>query len=194
VSFGGQFTCRLTVEAHRLQARANAEEQRHETAVSCWHMAPTESDSHWRIYGRNDEGVAIRSTIGAMKRALDVDQERVVHIGEVEYIDFENGQIWLNSGFSPIVHKRREFAHDREVRAVAWERERKYGGQMLPPFGPSGIHVAVDVGALLQELVISPLAHQLFEDTVRDIINRLDVACAVRRSKLLDVPAYRVTP
>jgi hypothetical protein len=148
-------------------------------------MADGESDSHWRIYGHNEEGVAIVSTIGGLKKALEPYKDRSVKIGKVRYVDFENEGIPVENGFWPVVHKREAFIHDQEVRAVIWEEEPG------PPFGPRGINVPIDVGALLSEVVVSPMSKPGFENTVKQVVGRF-LLCKVRRSTLLEPPKYRI--
>ena len=164
------------------------EEQRRTLAVNCWHIATEESDSHWRIYGRSDEGIAIRSTVGRLKAAVDIYKDRAVNIGEVKYIDFAKETFPTNNGFWPVVYKRLAFRHDKELRAVVWEMEPG------PPFGDKGVYVVVDVTALIQEVVVTPLAAPSFLEPVREMVRRFGLSCEVKRSDLLDPPRYRVPP
>lgn len=185
-----QFSTEKTRESYLQQERQIRDafaKSRRTCAVSCWHMSDHESDTHWRIYGHSSESVAIRSTVGHLKRALDVYTDRSLKIGKVKYIDYETARIPTDNGFWPVVHKRLAFVHDREVRAVVWE------GEPGLPFGESGVHVAVDVPALVRELVVSPLAHDSFVETVRNVVGRFGGTFEVRRSKLLDRPTYRIS-
>jgi hypothetical protein len=176
------------VHKRKLALLRTFEEGRRTLGVSCWHMADGESDMHWRIYGRSDEGVAIRSTVGQMKMAFDSNRDRAVHIGEVRYVDFSKVQFPSNNGFWPIMHKRLAFQNDKELRAVVWES----GAE--GPFDKKGVHVAVDVPALIQEVVISPIADTSRVDTVCDIVRRFGHSFPIRRSTLLDPPSHRTTP
>ena len=153
--------------------------------MNCWHISTEESDSHWRIYGRSDEGIAIRSTVGRLKTALAGYKDRAVHIGEVKYIDFAKETFPTNNGFWPVVYKRLAFRHDQELRAVVWEME---PGR---PFDDKGVYVAVDVVALMQEVVVSPLGAPSFVEPVREMVRRFGLSCEVKRSDLLDPPRYR---
>jgi hypothetical protein len=184
------FNEKTRAELHQrlLAHRDNMEANRHTNAVSCWHMSGEESDSHWRIYGHSDEGVAIRSSVGHLKKALEMFKERSVFIGQVEY---GGDNIKIDSGFRPIVHKRSAFRHDQEVRAIVWEQESEPGGRPKPTFGEKGTYVDIDVGTLVQEVVVSPLAHMHFVETVTHVIRGLGLSCPVRRSTLLDPPTYR---
>jgi uncharacterized protein (DUF952 family) len=55
--------------------------------VNCWYISEFESDAMWRLYSQNDEGIAIRSTIGRLKKSLEKTTEQV-WIGKVHYIDY----------------------------------------------------------------------------------------------------------
>jgi hypothetical protein len=132
--------------------------------------------------------VAIRSTVGRLKEALEVYKEREVSIGEVEY---GKDIIEIDSMLRPIVHKRRAFRHDQEVRAIVWEMESEHGGKPKPPFGEKGVYVPVNVESLFQEVVVSPLGRPGFEETVREVTRAFGVSSPVNRSQLLDRPNYR---
>jgi hypothetical protein len=184
-----QFATDETKDDYRrqeLEIRESFAQSRRTCAVSCWHMADGESDTHWRIYGHSTEGVAIRSTVGHLKRAIDIYKERTIHIGEVNYVDYATARVPTNNGFWPIVHKRLAFQHDREVRAVAWEQEPG------PSWNEDGVRVPVDVDLLIQEAVVSPLAGKSFAETVAKVLRKLGISTSVRRSTLLDPPSYRL--
>jgi hypothetical protein len=162
-------------------------------AVSCWYLASTESDMHWYRYGGGSEGgVAIRSNIGRLVRALEPYRDRTVKVGTVKYIDFEKNRIPTDNGFRPVVHKQESFNHDREVRAVIWETESGSSGP-LPPFEKGGVHVSVDLSALIDEIVVSPHAPGWFAETVLRIFRHFGLTCAVRASTLLAPRANRAT-
>jgi hypothetical protein len=172
------------VHKRKLELLGTFEKGRRTLGVSCWHMAHDESDMHWRTYGRSDEGVAIRSSVGQLKAAFAPYRDRAVHIGEVTYVDFSKAKFPSNNGFWPIMHKRLAFQNDKELRAVVWE------GEPGLPFDDRGVHVAVDVPALIQEVVVSPLAHRSLVDAVGDVVGRFGLSFPVRRSTLLDPPSY----
>lgn len=62
-------------------------------AVSCWSMSDYESAAMWRLYLKSDEGIAIRSTSGRLKKALSYYPEEKLYLGEVRYIDYEKDHI-----------------------------------------------------------------------------------------------------
>jgi len=76
-------------------------------------MNTKESDLKWRAYaGAN--GVAIESTYGRLRSVLP----EWIFIHEVEYIDYERDRMINGHSLAPIFYKRKEFADERELRAV----------------------------------------------------------------------------
>ena len=56
------------------------------TAVNCWYQGAGESVAMWELYTKSECGVAIKSTVGDLMKALSVyDPE--VFIGSVKYED-----------------------------------------------------------------------------------------------------------
>jgi hypothetical protein len=55
-------------------------------AVHCWYQVPGESVAMWDLYTKSQYGVAIKTTVGDLKRALSV-YDKDVFIGIVEYRD-----------------------------------------------------------------------------------------------------------
>src|SRR5947207_3686476 len=47
-------------------------------AVNCWYMTDYESAAMWPLYAQGNEGVAIQSAVGRLKRAFDPSLENVV--------------------------------------------------------------------------------------------------------------------
>ena len=60
---------------------------REKVAISSWHTNEYESFAMWQIFTKNQEGLAIQSTIGKLKEALQPEKETKQYIGEVNYID-----------------------------------------------------------------------------------------------------------
>jgi hypothetical protein len=119
----------LAEESH--QAKANLSNffrqlPRH-IAINCWHLNKQESAAMWKLYVKNNEGIAIQSTYQNLRDCFkDVLEE--IHLGPVNYIDYSlegffNPEHPLNESFlRPFVYKRRSFEHEREVRALVRKR------------------------------------------------------------------------
>jgi hypothetical protein len=124
----------------------------------------------WGLYSKG--GVAIKTSVGAIKSALAADeQSHVVHIGAIKYIDFTDQTVnpsdcVTEDGQLIGMVKRIAYAHENEVRMyVAPQRESK----SLALKEPVSLRVSVDVDKLLEAVVISPFAGESIDRSVRAI-------------------------
>ena len=83
------------------------------TFVNCWHENETESEAMWKLYtAHQPEGVAIQTTYGALRKAIDQPE---IQIGRITY---ENFDVAFMPGDSYGWYKRKSFEHEREVRVM----------------------------------------------------------------------------
>jgi hypothetical protein len=123
--------------------------------ICCWHMNEHESAAMWSLYLRSNEGVCIQSTYRKLRSCLP----KCVFIGEVKYIDYETEAFPINNAFNFIVHKRKSFEHERELRAMFWEVDGTPGaGPYKSKIEPAGRWIDVDLPSLIETVRISPAA------------------------------------
>ena len=151
------------------------------TFINSWSMGRYESDALWRVYVGTRDGVAVRSTFGRLARSLDAE-ERPVHIGRVEYIDYDNDSIPEDHVLHPFVYKRRSFDYERELRAVT----------QIPAAddAPAGLLVPCDLKALVTAIRVSPAAEPWFASLVRSVLKTYGLNVPVEESDLLADPVY----
>ncbi len=155
--------------------------------ISCWYMSDYESDAMWRLYTTHDEGIAIKSTIGSLKKTLELSQERI-WIGRVKYIDYkrwtppeatdnEDLSLWVE----PFFCKRIGFQHENELRALIHKKE---------PFDHlPGINVRVQLSTLLHAVYVFPDSSNWFLSLVKDVLEKYGFRdMNVKRSSLGEKP------
>ncbi len=81
------------------------------TAVNCWHMNPYESVAMLSLYLKSDEGVAIQSTFSRLKESFLTKED--LYMGTVKYINYETEFVDPTNLYSPFVHKRKSFEHEK---------------------------------------------------------------------------------
>ena len=54
--------------------------------VNCWHENPSESDFMWKLYAKDNYGVAIMTSVESMKKCFTCEEP--IHIGRVQYVDY----------------------------------------------------------------------------------------------------------
>jgi hypothetical protein len=164
--------------------------------LSCWHMNPHESAAMWKLYLSSNEGVAVRTTFAAMKRAF-ANTPDVIQAAIVQYIDYTSDQFSLHNGFIPIIHKRLSFAHESEIRLIWWSLGNSeqcdnvwQSGSHFRPATLPGRQVAVSVGELISEVFVSPTSQQWFRDLVESVTRKYGFPFPVIKSNLYSDPVW----
>ena len=155
--------------------------------ISCWYEGSNESNAMWELYA-GKAGIAVRTTCGRLMGCLR-DQDHL-WVGRMKYIDYSLEPIPTGNSLSPFFHKRKEFEHEREVRAVIqyYEGERFYHEEPIPE--ECGLCVKVDVGNLITEIVMAPGTQNWVLSTVRALGKRYGLDVPVRLSTLEDSPQF----
>ena len=83
--------------------------------VNCWHISEYESAAMWKLYGGiHSESIAIKSSVGHIKEAVNNDGEPVI-IGRVDYEKKPDDEI-LKNFYVQVYYKRKMYAHEQELR------------------------------------------------------------------------------
>lgn len=169
------------------QMPAINQQSRKSMYVNCWHFGNTESEAMWRLYCKNDDGVAIQTTYRKLVASIEADP--FCYIGSVTYIDYESQWFPLDNGFYPVMHKRISFAHEQEVRLVKSLSE--YWGTPGRE-SPAGIAVEWSPEATVDAIYVNPYAPEFYHDVVRSILRRTAPALEqqVRWSQMRAAPVY----
>jgi hypothetical protein len=155
--------------------------------VSCWHMNEHESAAMWSLYSRSGDGMCIRSDYRRLRKCLP----KCVPIGEVNYIDYAADGFSVQNAFNCIVHKRKSFEHERELRAVFWEMDGTPEAQPLKAkIEAAGLWIDVDLDSLIDSIHISPTAAPWLKEVIEGITRKYDLAVSVSQSTLADAPLY----
>lgn len=150
---------------------------RQNVVVSSWHINEYESFAMWQIFTKNNEGLAIQSTIGRLEQALRPEDQYEQHIGEVQYIDYKKEYIPFDNDFFPFLFKRKSFQYEREVRIISDLTKYK-------PDIDSGIKVDVDINALIERIYIHPKSANWYKNLVIQLMQQLGFDFMIEKSDL----------
>lgn len=157
--------------------------------VSCWHMNEEESSAMWKLYTSHGDSVCVTSTYQRLSQELPED----CFWGCVNYIDYRTDMFDVFYFLNFVVHKRRSFAHEREVRAVINNSmgnnlELKYP---YPPINDGkGIAVPINLARVINEVYVSPDAKPAFLEEVQRLISTYRLDVPVKQSEVNAPPAY----
>ncbi len=150
---------------------------RQKVVISSWHTNEYESFAMWQIFTQNNEGLAIQSTLGQIKRALKAEANHKQYIGEVNYIDYKKELIPFNDDFFPFLFKRKSFQYEREVRILSDLRDTEL-------VIDNGLKVAVDINELIGKIYIHPKSEKWYKNLVTDLVHRLGFNFTIEKSDL----------
>ncbi|WP_157972479.1 hypothetical protein [Saliphagus sp. LR7] len=159
--------------------------------VSCWNMKESQSAALWQIYVEGDNGIAIKSTVGALKEslnfpsALEFNYERIS--GKVQYHTTGDEP---TGGYAPIFTKRDIYEHEREYRTVLTSYEPlddiDVDGMKIKP--KIGMGIELDPSILIDEVYISPSASSYLGDVVETLQSDYGPDYPIKKSTVYDDP------
>jgi hypothetical protein len=138
----------------------------HSYYVSCWHMADHESDAMWKLYGRSNDCVAVKSTY----RNLLSIAPPYSRVGMVRYIDYNKDDFASFNMFDNIMHKRLAFKHEQEVRMVASAFPN--GVDPIPNARQEGFDIEINFDEFVSEVRVHPLCHTWFCNLVAELLRK----------------------
>lgn len=159
------------------------------TKMSCWHMNEGESEAMWRLYSDSGKAIAIQSTFERLRGVLP----KKILCGEIRYINYSNTVISEPSYVAPFMHKRESFSHERELRALTmdkWPQRSVSFFDYKAKAKNEGQLVKVNLAALIEKILISPLAPDWYLNAARTVVRKYGLKCRVSRSSLDSAPFF----
>jgi hypothetical protein len=157
---------------------------RTDTFISCWHLSEHESATMWKLYSGADVGLAVVTSYGKLRNALDRDS-RAILLGVVRYGHDYGAEVALDV-LARFMNKRKSFEHEKEVRAVIWRIMNNHpkSGEQYVPSAETGMRVEVDLNELVDEVLLAPTAPAWFVPVLSHLAAKLGYSFAVRQSSL----------
>lgn len=125
--------------------------------ISCWHLYEYEQAMMWKMYANGEGSVAIRSTFGALVKALP-NLETVGLVSYQRYRKDDPGE--LRTEMEYYFLKRRYFEAEREVRAVIF---RDAGRKQ------TGLRMKIDLNDLVERVYVVPRTPKWLRDTLTGV-------------------------
>jgi hypothetical protein len=145
--------------------------------VNCWHNNSNESDAMWRLYLKTNEGVAIQTTTTHLIQSLQ-NNPKDIDISQVRYLDYDKdvfyGKDYPHRNynlFMPLIHKRNEFIHEREVRLIYQAddamRDINYWDKQE---SDKGMFIELDINVLVNKIILPPTSDEKVRQEVEFLI------------------------
>lgn len=176
------------------QIRYFVKRNREVTFVNCWYAQEYESAAMWSQYLKSNEGIAIRSSYKHLIESLAQYEDYEVHIGLVQYLDYNREAIPMGNLLTPFLCKRKSFEHERELRCLIWTPQHGKNTATDPAQNKykdeTGLYVPISLDALIQEVYVSPTAPSWLRDLVEKVVFKFGLKKPVVQSALSAVPVY----
>jgi len=169
------------------------EQLRRLTKITSWHRADYESDAMWKLYAAERKGIAVRTSVGRLSRALQPFRlapeygEEEPFCGNVRYVDLRKVRLRASME-ARFFYKHRAFEWEREFRVAISLRMAEENAVDVPE---AGIFVPFDPHALIEDLYVGP---SLAVDERRQVLaglEQVDIPVKPIVSTLLGRPRYR---
>jgi hypothetical protein len=168
------------------------------TVVNCWQINNNESDAMWRLYLKDNEGVAIQTTTKRLTNSLNSSNIKI-GLSRVRYIDYDN-EIWYHkknfphhsyNAIVPFIHKRIEFSHENELRLYHliydaehdmeyWDRQENH----------KGVFVEIDINELVDKIILPPTADEQVKNRILQLAEKYGYKFEFLNSKLQNNPIF----
>ena len=157
--------------------------------VNCWHANKSESEAMWKLYSDNGKGIAVKTSVSSLVKSIEhFQQEILVQLGAVKYLDFNDNQISpkdcvTDGNLSPLL-KRSSFSHENEARLFTVP---KIDTSNVSSFKPKPEFIKALALDLIEEVYISPFSGEPFVSSVKAICKKYSIPHEiVMESKLLE--------
>ena len=150
---------------------------REKIVISSWHINEYESFAMWQIFTKNNEGLAIQSTVKRLQEALKPETKTTQYIGEVNYIDYKKEYIPFDDTFFPFLFKRKSFQYEREVRIISDVTQNNIVIN-------EGLKIDVDIHQLIEKIYIHPKSENWYKNLVIQLMEQLGFNFLIEKSDL----------
>ena len=141
----------------------------------------------WRLYCPDNKGVAIQTTYKKLADPINDSDDKMLLIGQIKYIDYEKE--WFPEGniFYPVMHKRKAFEHEKEIRIV--KSDSRYWSSTLEET-PRGIYCQWDVANIVENLYVNPYSEEWYYEIIKDILDKYNCKLNVKWSTMKGLTYY----
>lgn len=148
------------------------------TFVSCWHKNLDENMVMWEIYGRDNNVVAIQTSVGNIKKNIDASNLNGHSLILKSVVYQKSDEI---TGVLPyeecFFRKRPHFSFEEEVR-ISLDTYSRYKPSKNTPYGHK---LPVHMNGLVDKILVHPDSSDWFLDVINSITSKYEIHAPVSR-------------
>ncbi|MFC0604493.1 DUF2971 domain-containing protein [Winogradskyella pulchriflava] len=144
--------------------------------ISSWSYAERESFAMWKMYAKDKTGIAIETDLKLLQESFN-KTDRIVYIGEVNYINEDNYHFSTSNMFYPFVTKLDFYRFENEIRCVTITKDDEE---------PESKLVEIDLSTLIKKVHISPNSKPEFRKLIELLKKEYQLEFEICYSKVSD--------
>lgn len=180
-------------------ATANLQKRLKRSLVAnCWHINKNESDAMWRLYLKDNEGVAIQSNTEKIYRAFEKAEVDIMP-SKIRYLDYVN-DVWFHpkdyrhihyNFLVPFIHKRKEFIHENEFRLFIEIREAENDPNYWSNQpNEKGKLISIDIEELVDKIILPPTSDERTDSKIKELSQKYKYNFTFEKSVLNSEPYF----
>ena len=148
------------------------------TFISCWHKNFDENMVMWEIYGRDNNAVAIQSSVGNIKKNIDASSLDGYSLILKSVVYQKSDEITGELPYEECVFRKRpHFSFEEEVR-ISLDTYSRYSPSKNTPYGHK---LPVHINSLIDKILVHPDCSDWFLDVINSITSKYDIHAPVSR-------------
>ena len=167
------------------------EDTRQRFFINSWHINEHESTAMWKLFAKSDDAIVVKSTYGRLRSCLPQvlgtngdPQAGHVDVALVEYVDPRGSTENLPFDFCEFLRKRKEFEHERELRAFFDLARGESATRKVDLAEEAGRLLDVDLGQLMLQIHVAPGSSPWYRGLVERLLRRFGFMTEVKPSDL----------
>jgi hypothetical protein len=159
--------------------------------INSWHINDHESMAMWKLFAKSDDAIAVESSYERLRTCLptclDASGEPEaghVDVALVEYVDPSCEPSELPFDFCQFLRKRKEFEHERELRALFDISRGEGQTRKVDLAEDAGRLVDVDLHQLMAQIHLPPGSPGWYQGLVVRLLDRFGIDVEVKPSDL----------
>ena len=154
--------------------------------VCSFHMNDHESAALWSIYTKTQQGVSIQSTFRRLCDCFHDYSSNPIHIGMINYIDYRTATISIEDAFLPLLHKRKSFECEKEIRAaIAFPKELYPSPHVEKIYdSPLGLNITADLNILIERIFVAPTTEKWVKELLISVTQKYGIDKPIEQSSL----------
>ena len=153
------------------------------TMVNCWTMEQNESVAMWKMYAKNNLGIAIKTNFRNLKNAFNQIEEEIL-ISQVKYTKYDDISMSHKNFLFPMINKNLYYQFEKEVRCFILAVQKIDG--VSQPLYERGVLISTSLNTLIESIYLAPNAPEAYEKVINHILTDAGLEVPIVRSRIDD--------